>query len=418
MIEHSRDETAKLLENGRRGGRAKWWLAGVVIAVLGAGVLVVFERQQGEAGTTYVTEAAQRGDLTVTVTATGTVQPTTEVEVSSAQSGTLKTVEVDYNDEVAVGQVLARLDDTKFRAQVANAEASLASAKAQVVQAEATAREAAAIYESKKELDRRGVITQTDFVTYTANHERADAALDAARAALTLAEANLELANADLEDTVIRSPIKGVVLDRAYSAGQVVAASLSAPTLFTLAEDLTHMELLVDIDEADIGQVRVGNSATFTVDAYSGETFPATITQVRFAPEETDDVVTYKAVLEVDNAQKLLRPGMTATATITVAEQKDVLLIPNAALRYAPPQSVKKSSSGAGGLVGMIMPGPPGQSSATSGKASGKSVWVLRDGAPVEVSVVPGASDGKRTSVTSGDLADGDLLITDQREAG
>jgi len=418
MTEHSSDETARLLNVGKRSGRGKWWLAGVTVAVLGIGGFFLFGRSSETATTGYVTEAAQRGDLTVTVTATGTVQPTTEVEVSSAQSGTLETVEVDYNDEVEVGQVLARLDDTKFRAQVANAEASLASAKAQVAQAEATAREAAAIYESKKELDRRGVITQTDFVTYTADHERADAALDAARASLTLAEANLELANADLEDTVIRSPIKGVVLDRAYSAGQVVAASLSAPTLFTLAEDLTRMELLVDIDEADIGQVRVGNPAIFTVDAYSGETFPATITQVRYAPEETDDVVTYKAVLEVDNAQKLLRPGMTATATITVAQQNGVLLIPNAALRYAPPQSTERSSSGAGGLVGMIMPSPPGRSDSTTSKASGKSVWVLRGGAPVEVSVIPGASNGKQTSVTSDGLSEGDLLITDQREAG
>ncbi len=417
MSEHSSQETATLLKAGKRRSGGAWWLAGLAVVVLGVGGYLLLGGTQGAATTSYVTEAVKRGDLTVTVTATGTVQPTTEVEVSSAQSGTLETVEVDYNDEIEVGQVLARLDDTKFRAQVTNAEASLASAKAEVAQAEASAREAASIYEAKKELDRRGVITQTDFVTYTADHERADAALDAARAALTLAQANLELANADLEDTVIRSPIKGVVLDRAYSAGQIVAASLSAPTLFTLAEDLTHMELLVDIDEADIGHVAVGNPATFTVDAFSGQIFPATITQVRYASEETDDVVTYKAVLEVDNEQKLLRPGMTATATITVAQENDVLLIPNAALRYAPPQTVEKTDSGAGGLVGMIMPSPPGQSDDSSGKASGKSVWVLRDGAPLEVSVVPGSSDGKYTIVTSDSLVVGDQVITDQREA-
>ncbi|MBD3785960.1 MAG: efflux RND transporter periplasmic adaptor subunit [Sphingomonadales bacterium] len=367
--------------------------------------------------TRYQTEAVRRGDLTVTVTATGTVQPTTEVEVSSAQSGTLKTVEVDYNDEVEVGQVLARLDDTKFRAQVANAEAALAGAKADVAQAEATAHEASEIYESKKELDRRGVITQTDFVTFTANNERAKAALEAAQASLTLAQANLELANADLEDTVIRSPIKGVVLDRAYSAGQIVAASLSAPTLFTLAEDLTRMELLVDIDEADIGQVAVGNRATFTVDAYSGESFPAVISQVRYAPEETDDVVTYKAVLQVDNGRKLLRPGMTATATITVATETDVLQVPNAALRYAPPQIAEGSGSGTGGLIGMIMPKPPGQVGVSVGSATAKSVWVLRDGQSVEVAVTVGASDGKYTIISSADLEEGAQVITDQSEA-
>lgn len=417
MTEHSSDETAKLLKSHARHRGGKWGIAGVGLAALGLASYLMFAGDATDTATRYQTEAVRRGDLTVTVTATGTVQPTTEVEVSSAQSGTLETVEVDYNDDVEIGQVLARLDDTKFRAQVANAEAALARAKADVAQAEATAREASAIYESKKELDRRGVITQTDFVTYTANTERAKAALEAAQASLTLAQANLELANADLEDTVIRSPIKGVVLDRAYSAGQIVAASLSAPTLFTLAEDLTRMELLVDIDEADIGQVAVGNPASFTVDAYSGQSFPAVITQVRYAPEETDDVVTYKAVLQVDNAQKLLRPGMTATATITVATETDVLQVPNAALRYAPPQVAESSGSGSGGLIGMIMPKPTSQVGASSGSAGAKSVWLLREGQAVEVSVSVGASDGKYTIVSSPDLAEGDPVITDQSEA-
>ncbi|MDD8024287.1 MAG: efflux RND transporter periplasmic adaptor subunit [Paracoccaceae bacterium] len=415
MPKQSSEEIAKTIAAAKqKHGGWRWGvLAVVLIAALGGWVWL--SRAQTAAGVTYTTEAVIRGALTVTVTATGTVQPTTEVEVSSELSGMLASVEVDYNDEVEVKQVLARLDDTKFKAQVANATASLAAAKAQLVQAEATAREAEAIYDAQKELDRRGVVKHTDFVTYTANHERAQAAVDAARAALTLAEANLELEQADLDKSVIRSPIKGVVLDRAYSAGQIVAASLSAPTLFTLAEDLTRMELQVDIDEADIGQVVTGNTARFTVDAYSGQSFPATITQVRYAPEETDDVVTYKAVLAVDNDAKLLRPGMTATATITVAKVDDALQVPNAALRYAPPQVAEGSSSGAGGLLGLIMPSPSGGGSGT--KATAKTVWVLKDGVPTEVEVIPGESDGKRTIITAGDLAAGDLVITDQHEA-
>ncbi|MDF2142027.1 efflux RND transporter periplasmic adaptor subunit [Paenirhodobacter sp. CAU 1674] len=415
MPKQSSEEIAKAISAAKQKHGGWRWIVPAVVVLLVLGGWLWLGRTQSATGVTYTTEAVTQGTLTVTVTATGTVQPTTEVEVSSELSGTLATVEVDYNDEVEIGQVLARLDDTKFKAQVANATASLAAAKAQLVQAEASAREAEAIYEAQKELDRRGVVTHTDFVTYTANHERAQAAVDAAKAALTLAEANLELEQADLDKSVIRSPIKGVVLDRAYSAGQIVAASLSAPTLFTLAEDLTRMELQVDIDEADIGQVATGNTATFTVDAYSGQSFPATITQVRYAPEETDDVVTYKAVLAVNNDTKLLRPGMTATATITVAKVDDAVQVPNAALRYAPPQVTEDTSSGAGGLVGLIMPGRPGNGS--TAKASAKTVWVLKDGVPTEIEVTPGESDGKHTIITAGDLAVGDLVITDQREA-
>lgn len=414
MPSQSRDEIENMLSSAKTGRPKLLWGLGALAVALAIGAWVWLSSARDGASITYVTEPVSRGDLTVTVTATGTVQPTTEVEVSSELSGTLASIEVDYNDEVEVGQVLARLDDTKFKAQVANAEAALAAAKAQLAQAQATQQEATALYETQAELDRRGVTTHSTFVSYVAARDRAVAAVEAAEASLTLAEANLALEKDDLEKSVIRSPIKGVVLDRDVSAGQIVAASLSAPTLFTLAEDLRRMQLLVDIDEADIGQVAVGNAAVFTVDAYSGRSFPATITQVRYAPETTDDVVTYKGVLAVDNSDLLLRPGMTATATITVDEAKDALLIPNAALRYAPPQEVESSGNGAGGLVGLVMPSRPGSGSST---ASGKSVWVLRDGLPVEVAVTPGATNGKFTIVTQGDLTVGDQVITDQRES-
>lgn len=414
MAGKTSEDIAKTLEQARHKDRRWIWAVLAVVAIAGGGWLWT-SRTQSAASISYVTDAVTRGALTVTVTATGTVQPTTEVEVSSELSGTLASVEVDFNDAVEVGQVLARLDDTKLRAQVTNAEAALAGAKADLAQAEATETETGEIYEAQKELDRRGVIKHTDFVTYTANYDRAKAAVAAAQAALSLAEANLEMQQDDLNKSVIRSPINGVVLDRAYSAGQIVAASLSAPTLFTLAEDLRQMELQVDIDEADIGQVMTGNEATFSVDAYSGRSFPATITQVRYAPEETDDVVTYKAVLAVDNDALLLRPGMTATAVITVDQVTDALQVANAALRYAPPQVAQDdSSNGAGGLVGLVMPKRPSE---TTTQASARSVWVLRNGVPTEVAVVPGASDGKRTIITEGDLAEGDLVITDQREA-
>lgn len=402
------DNIAQLLAQGQPR-RGRWiWAALLALALAGASGWA-WQSQTSSSGTIrYSTEAVAKGDLTVTVTATGTVQPTTQVEVSSELSGKLATVDVDFNDAVTVGQVLATLDSTKLAAQTANATAQMASASARVTQAEASAREAAATLITQQELSAKGLGTRKDLVSFEVADERARAAIAIARADLTLAEANLALVSADLEKAVIRSPIQGVVLDRAAEAGQIVASSLQAPVLFTLAEDLTHMQLLVDIDEADIGKVAVGDAASFTVDAYDGMAFPATITQVRFAPEITDQVVTYKAVLSVENPDQLLRPGMTATAVITVDQVQAALVVPNAALRYAPPSTASTSSRS--GLLGLIMPGR----SAAKSVATGKSLWVLRDGAPVEIPVSLIATDGRATAVTGEDLAEADLVITDQ----
>lgn len=403
-------DLARVLATGRPKRRLRLlWLALVPVVALGGWLWLA----PGNSDTriTYTTDPVTRGNLVVTVTATGTVEPTTEVEVSSELSGKLATVEVTYNDTVSAGQVLASLDDTKLKAQVAISTASLEAARGQVASAEATLRETQEALETQSELDRRGVTSRTTLTSAQAARDRATAQLDIARANLTLAEANLDLDRADLDKAVIRSPIRGVVLSRAAEPGQIVAASLEAPVLFTLAEDLSQMQLLVDIDEADIGVVRVGNSATFTVDAYDGQVFPAEITQVRYAPETTDGVVTYKAVLKVENPDGLLRPGMTATATITVNEVRDTLTITNAALRYAPPAAVSSGRSGGSGLLGLILPSGP---QTRSGRATGESIWVLRDGAPAEVEVKRLATDGKRTAVIAEGLQDGDRAITAQ----
>lgn len=403
------DDIARMLVGaGRKRRRWPWVL--LLLAVL-AGALGWYytNRSAGAAEVRYTTEPVSKGDLVVVVTATGTVQPTTEVEVSSELSGTLASVAVDYNDVVRVGQVLARLDTTKLTAQVDNARAQLASAKAKVTQAEATAREAAEVLATQQALAARGVATRKDMVGYEASDQRARAAVAIARADLTLAEANLALVSADLGKADIRSPINGVVLDRTAEAGQIVAANFEAPVLFKLAEDLERMQLLVDIDEADIGKVKVGDPADFTVEAYPGRQFPAKITQVRFAPETTNEVVTYKAVLSVNNPDGLLRPGMTATAAITVDKVAGALMVPNAALRYAPP--VQTARATAGGLAGLVL--PVRGRSAPAALGTGKSLWLLRAGAAVEVAVVLGATDGRAT-VVAGDLAAGEAVITDQ----
>ena len=405
----SSDDIARMLAGGGRKRRRWPWVVFLLLILAGAAGWYYSNHAAGAAEVRYSTEAVAKGDLVVVVTATGTVQPTTEVEVSSELSGTLASVLVDYNDTVKVGQVLARLDTTKLTAQVDNAGAQLASAKARVTQAAASAREAAAVLKTQQELAARGVATRKDMVGYEASDQRAQAAVEIARADLTLAEANLDLVSADLGKAEIRSPINGVVLDRTAEAGQIVAASFEAPVLFKLAEDLERMQLLVDIDEADIGKVRVGDGADFTVEAYPGQSFPAEITQVRFAPETTNEVVTYKAVLSVANPDGLLRPGMTATAVITVDKVAGALMVPNAALRYAPPVQAVRTS--AGGLAGLVLPARGPRGAAALG--SGKSVWLLRAGVPVEVAVTLGATDGRSTVVT-GDLGVGDAVITDQ----
>lgn len=390
----------------RRIGRWLWLL--VLVGALAAGGYFWASRGPAEA-VAYDTFPVEKGTLTVTVIATGTVQPTTRVDLSSELSGTLAAVEVDFNDEVTEGQVLARLDDTNLRARLTTAEAQLDAAAARVVQAQATASEAVETWAATQELDARGLSKRDTVIAAKAANDRALAAVQIAEADLKLAEAALAEARTDLAKAEIRSPIAGIVLNRAAEKGQIVAATLNAPILFTLAGDLSRMDLQVAIDEADIGRVAVGNEASFTVDAYPGQTFPAQITQLRFAPEETDGVVTYKGVLTVENDKRLLRPGMTATATITVASAPDVLLVPVAALRFAP--LVEEDSRSGGGLIGYIMPRRPG---GQRQKVDGSSLWVLRDGQPVRVAVTPGASDGKVIMVTSDELQEGDAVITGQ----
>ena len=406
-------DLAQLLAAARPGRRRPLlWAGGLaVVAVLGVALVWLLQPDRG-AGPGYVTTPLVRGDLTVTVAATGTLQPTTQVDVSSELAGTLQSVEVDYNDTVAVGQVMARLDTSKLAASVANAEAQEASARARLMQAEATATEVAETLATQRELAERGIATRREMVSVEANDARARAALDMARADLTLAKANLALARADLDKAVIRSPIQGMMLNRKAEAGQIVGPGLNDPVLFVLAEDLARMELLANVDEADIGQVAVGQAAVFTVDAFDGLSFDATITQVRYASEVTDDVVTYKAVLAVENPDLRLRPGMTATATITVAEEIGALLVPNAALRWAPPRAAN-GQAGAAGLAGLILPSAASRMG-SSAEGTGRSVWALREGAPVEVPVQIGASDGRMSVVTGEGLAEGDAVITDQ----
>ncbi len=406
---------ARILSRARRPRRRWLWVSLFLLALGGVGAWAWMALAAPAGDLRYETEAVTRGEVVVTVTATGSVQPTTQVDVSSELSGALAEVAVDFNDRVEVGQVLARLDDTNLSDLVLTARAQLQAAEASQKQAEASAREADANYVSQTELDKRGQSTRLKMIASEVARDRALAMVDGAIAEVALARARLSETETELQKATIRSPIAGVVLNRTAEPGQIVAASLNAPVLFTLAEDLARMELRVDVDEADIGRVAVGNEAEFTVDAFPGRSFPATITTVRYAPETTEGVVTYKAILSVDNGEGLLRPGMTATATIAVTRQEDALRVPNAALRFEPPQDAESGGgTGGRGLIGMILPRRSSGLELTRGGSEGQSVWVLRNGVPVEVAVQAGDTDGKLTAVSGEGLAEGDPVIIDQ----
>ncbi len=412
-------EVGAVLAGGRKSGRRRrlWTVAAVVVVAL-AGLGAWLMSGSSGPSVTYATQPVTDGDLTVTVTATGTVEPTNQVAISSELSGTVRTVAVDYNDPVKKGQVLARLDTDTLNANLALAQATLAARKADVAQAQATVSETDIALKRADDLLARKVSSQSTLDSARADSQRAQAALAAARANEKIADANVSIAETNLAKAEIKSPINGVVLSRDVEPGQIVASSLSAPTLFTLAEDLSNMQLEVGIDEADMGKVKHGNQATFTVEAYPGHSFPATIEQVRYSPETVEGVVTYTAVLSVDNSGLLLRPGMTATADITVEAVKNAIQVPNAALRWSPPVTAERSANRGAGLLGLLMPRRPGRGDRPNAQPNGRAtVWVLRDGAPVAVPVKVGATDGTHTAVTGKLTVDDKVIVGSRTES-
>lgn len=407
-------------QSSEKGKHLRRWIVwGIPILVVGIILAFLITRNKAES-VQFRTQNAELGDLTIIVTATGNLEPTNQVDVGSELSGIIKNVEVDYNDHVKVGQILARLDTTKLEAEVRKSKASLESARAQVLLSRATVKEKQVELERMRKvysLSGGRVPAQQDMDAAEAALERARAGESSARAQVSQAQATLESDETNLTKAAICSPINGIVLVRNVEPGQTVAASLQAPVLFTLAEDLTKMELHVDIDEADVGEVKDGQDAVFTVDAYPNRTFTARIAQVRYGSETTAGVVTYKAVLTVDNSDLFLRPGMTATADITVRKISNAILVPNAALRFSPPAentSVTEKTSGNGSIVSKIMPRPSRQQKNPSNQVSSDSqqrVWTASNGKAIPIQVTTGATDGIRTEITSGDVQPGTALI-------
>jgi HlyD family secretion protein len=347
------------------------------------------------------------------------VQPTNQVDVSSELSGTVRSVSVDYNSPVRLGQALAELDTDKLKATLNSSRAKLASAKAKVLDAEATMAERKLVFERKRTLATSRVSSQQDLDTAQAAYDRASAAVESAKADVGVAEAEVELNETNLVKSRIVSPINGVVLKRNVDPGQTVASSFQAPILFTIAEDLTQMEVQVDVDEADVGKVKEGQAATFSVDAFPDRKFQARIRELRYGSEVVQGVVTYKAVLSTDNSDLSLRPGMTATAEVIVQQVSKALTIPNAALRYSPPAT--QSSEQKRGLLRSlgILRGRRPFRSASQREEGGpnRRLWILKNGLPAPVPVVVGVSDGQRTEIVKGDIKEGQSVIVDSTTA-
>jgi HlyD family secretion protein len=371
----------------------------------------------------YETAKIDRGKIVAKVTASGSLSAIVTVQVGSQVSGRIAALYADFNSKVKKGEVIAKIDPQLFEASVAQARANLVAAQGDLAKAKATAFDAQTQYKRNVTLAERKLIAQADLDTSKATADADNAAVDAAIGAVGQASAQLHSAEVNLAYTNIISPTDGVVISRNVDVGQTVAASLQAPTLFLIAEDLRKMQVDTSVAEADIGQVRTGMRATFTVDAYPTETFVGTVRQVRNAPQTVQNVVTYDAVIDVDNTDLKLKPGMTANCTFVYAEQDDALRVPNAALRFHPPAELLASLS-PGGAPGRRGPRGAGAAAEPAGtpatapakaarSADRKTVWVLRGNKPVPVAIRTGVTDGIMSEVIEGNLSVGDSVITD-----
>jgi HlyD family secretion protein len=404
---------------------AKYWIPAVIVLVL---ILVYVRVSSGGGEPNYITEEVTQASLDIEVTATGNLRPTNQVEIGSETSGRIDEIYVDVNDRVARGQVLARINTDVIDDQIAQQAANLRSARAQVNQAQATLEYDKAQLGRLQEVSRLSggrVPSRSEMEIAQANVERSEAALASAQASVAGAQAQLSSAQTNRSRAIIRSPVAGVVLARQVEPGQTVAASFNTPTLFVIAEDLSQMQLRVSIDEADVGNVKSGQKADFTVDAYPGREFPAVVERVDLASNTTttaaqqanaNAVVTYEARLTVANREGLLRPGMTASAAISTASTGVQLLIPNSALRFRPPNAERGGVQlNNGQQFGLERQGPQ----ATIGVGSRQTIQVLQDDGTLKpIVVTTGRSDGRLTVVRSKDLKKGMKVVTGIKAPG
>lgn len=380
-------------------------------AALGAGLLVAVGAAVAVFGPSasakprFETAEVKRGDVVAKVTATGTLSALVTVQVGSQVSGRIQELSADFNSQVTKGQVLARLDPQLFEAALEQAKANLVAAQSNLTRARVQEAEAARAAQRAKSLAQKSLIAQAELDTALSNVEAAQAQVAASTGAVAQAKAALHTAEINLAYTTIHSPITGVVISRNVDVGQTVAASLQAPTLFLIAEDLRKMEVHTSVAEADIGKLQPSMKASFTVDAYPGERFFGTVRQIRNAPQTVQNVVTYDAVMDVENEDLKLKPGMTANVTFVHAQKEDVLKVPNAALRFQPPRWMAPSGPPAKGSVA--------ERTARLEPTAARTVWVLQGESPKPVAVKTGVTDGSFSELLEGALSEGDRLVVD-----
>lgn len=411
------EDVRRTIGKGQARGARKWLMrAGLLVVLLGiAAGLYAWRRQTkaAQTGPSYLTEPAKRGNLRAIVTATGNLRALDQVDVGAEVSGTILSVAVDFNDLVKKGDVLCELDPEQLAASRDQARAQLTASQAELQSRIASAKEAKLTADRSKGLADRGLISSQELEAAEAAAARAEAAKVAAVAQVNLSRASLNQAETALRKAKIVAPIDGIVLSRAVEPGQTVAASFQAPVLFTLAKNLTQMELRIHVDEADVGRVHEGQLASFTVDAYPARTFPAKLEAIHNIATTVDNVVTYEAVLVVDNEDKALRPGMTATVTIVTATRDDVLLVPNAALRFTPPSAIQGDRGGPRLFGGKQDPKQKAAAEKEAKEALLPTVWTLADNQPTPHRLQIGMSDGEHSEVLEGDVKAGDELLVD-----
>lgn len=411
---------------------APWWrrravVVGLLVVLAGAAAYLWHNEQTPRDTPNYQTEPLGRGDITLTVSANGTLQPTRAVNIGSELSGTVRRVLVDVNDRVKAGQVLVELDTAKLNDQVQRSRAGLAVAQAQLAVASATLRESRANWARLQDMARLSggqFPSASELDVARAALERAEANEASASANINSARASLSTDETNLAKASIRSPIDGVVLSRSVDPGNAVAASLQAVTLFSVAEDLSKLRLDVNVDEADVGNIQAGQRASFTVSAYPSRRYPATLRRVAFGSTKTDNVVTYIGTLDVDNRDLSLRPGMTASANIVAQERQNVLRVPNSALRFTPANSGTEATANRSTVMSTLFPRMPSSSAprrateANPGAPRQRQIWLLQDGQPVAYTVQTGISDGRFTEISGEGLREGQAVITHQLSTG
>ncbi|MER8389239.1 efflux RND transporter periplasmic adaptor subunit [Mesorhizobium sp. M1428] len=408
-------ETALGLDHqGLKTKRRRGWFYAVFALLAVAASVVGYQCYAGSpAKIEYTTTLAAMADLTVAVSATGTLQPLTQVDISSELSGVVRSVSVNENQLVKKGDVLAALDTAKLEVQIERAQASAKAAAASVEDATVTLAENEKALVRAAQLTKRGMATDQSLEAATATRDRSKAAIDIAKANLAMANADLKAQQTDLAKSTIYAPIDGIILTRSVDPGQTVASSLQAPVLFVIAADLKNMELKAAVDEADIGAVKPGQHARFTVDAFPERPFDAEIRDISYASVTTDGVVTYDARLDVDNSELLLRPGMTATVSVVTKQAKNVLTVPSIAFRYRPAQTAERGWSLTDLFTGRM--GRPGgnrqRQAATKPTDGSRTLYVLENGRPHPVNVRVGSTDGELTEIVSG-LEEGAQVIT------